>query len=129
MILVLAMAATACGGDDDGDENGDSNPPDASAGLVFDLTALPENFPDELVPPEWDTGAFSTLTGFPTATFESSMSFDDAVDYYDSVLGEGVVVGNDVGERLAQWTRTPPWIVSVFEGEPVTIGVTEVEDE
>lgn len=144
LLAMLALIPTACGGDDDVSDDtadlstesevaADSDPDVAqvetgqSAG--FDLSSLPEGFPEVLVPPEWDTGQFSDITGLRTVTFESSMSFDDAVAHYDAVHGESLVVGDDGGERLAQWTKRPPWIVSVFEGNPMLIGITEVPEE
>lgn len=146
VLMVAGLVATACGSGDDDDGGGDdsdvavddndSGDDDGSGfdeitgqGSDFDLSSLPDNFPSELVPPNWDTGQYSDITGYPTVTFESSMSFDDAIAHYDAVYGEGIVVGNDPGERLAQWTRNPPWIVSVFEGDPMMIGITELPEE
>ncbi len=145
-LVVLALAVSGCSGDDDVDagENGDASADtDTGDGAVsddrddvptgqsadFDLTTLPEDFPAELVPPIWDTGQYTDDLGLPTATFESSMPFEEIITYYDSVHGDGVVVGDDPGERLAQWTASPPWIVSVLEGAPATIGITQVPDE
>ena len=122
-----AIDASA-GGNGDGDDTG-ADDDGFGQRADFDLSSLPDDFPDALVPPDWDTGQFSDITGFATVTFESSLSFDDAVAHYDAVHGEGIVVGEDEDERLAQWTRTPPWIVSVFEGDPLMIGITKVPDE
>ncbi len=135
VLLVLVVAAASCGGDDDSNDdntggNGSScdNEEVVGGDPGFSLSDLPGDFP-EFVPPEWDTGAYTEATGFPTASFESSMSFQEAIDHYNDVYGvEGTVVGNDPGERLAQWTRTPPWVISVFEGDPVIIGISRVED-
>ena len=80
------------------------------------------------MPPDYLSGAYLDL-GIQTASFEVAMSFDEAVDRYDGLLGDGVVVGNDPGERLAQWTDDPPWVVSVFEGDPVIIGISKVPEE
>jgi hypothetical protein len=121
------LEADGGGSDDDGDD-GFSDEEITGQSSDFDLSSLPDDFPDELEPPDWETGRYTELTGFPTATFASGMSFDDTVAYYDDVHGESLVVG-DAGERLAQWTTNPPWIISVFEGDPLTIGISKVPEE
>jgi len=131
MLLLLA----ACGGDGETDVGDESNTPrqtqsDTVVGgdPEFSLSDLPDDFPSELLPPDYLSGAYLDL-GVPTASFEVAMSFDEAVDRYNGLLGEGLVLGNDPGERLAQWTDSPPWIVSVLEGEPVIVGISKVPDE
>ena len=118
------------GRDGDGGSDGGSDEVGGESGQDpdFDVTTLPEDFPAELVPPVWETGQYTLATDFPTATFESSMPFDEIVTYYDSVHGEGVVLGDEPGARVAEWTDSPPWIVSVFEDEPVRIGISQIPD-
>lgn len=135
MLVVLALVAAGCGGDEESDNlnNGDNGNNDVDNELVggdpdFSLNDLPDDFPDNLVPPSWDSGVFSDLTGFPSVSFESSMSFQDLIDYYNDIFGEAVVVGDDPGERLASWTQSRPWGASVFEGSPALVTIVKVEE-
>ena len=129
--LVLVLVAAACGGGDDaynsgGAGNGNSSDPNELSSN-FDLDALPDDFPAELVPPSWTAGQATDILGPFVVNFESDMAFADAVSYYDGIFGSSQVVG-DPGEQLAQWTDEPTWIASVLDGDPMLISFTSLAE-
>ncbi|NND01447.1 MAG: hypothetical protein HKN91_01540 [Acidimicrobiia bacterium] len=134
--LVLALVAAACGGgDDDAGNNDDAGGSGAGGGndptimsTDFDLSDLPDEFPDSYVPPSWTAGQATDLLGPEIVNFESDSAFDDIVDYYRGVFGEPNQLAGDPGEQLAQWFDDPTWVLSIFDGDPVLIGFAELEE-
>lgn len=136
LALALVLTVTACGGDGDadngsgngGDGNGGSQIDDAGFDTGFGSDDLPAGFPSQLVPPSFISGQFFELGESQSVLFRSEMSFDDAVDFYNGVMGvDGIVVG-DGQERLASWTELiDGWGVGLIGTDPLEIGLSKLE--
>lgn len=130
MMVALALVAVACGGGDDVvlDDSGEG---ESSAILNPDFSTadLPGDFPDDLIAPEIIAGEVGILGEVETVSFETTLSYDEAVAFYTDALGEPTFEGGDAGGRLASWTNQGTWVVQVLDTSPVTIGVVRVPAE
>ena len=116
-ILIAALVPlSACGGDDDSYV--------ANEKTTFDVSQLPADFPHQLIPPAYDHAEYNDMTDMgigKSATFESSMSVDEAIRHYTELLGEPTInadPGDGSGERGANWYETPwkPWLLTIMGG-------------
>ena len=119
--LLLSLLCAACGASEEASEPASIDAPPTAlatggeAGADFDLDDLPEDFPRDLVPPEYDRGTVASLAGISTISFEGGVSYDEAISYYTGLRGEPSQVVGEPGSRLASWTRGPDWVISIFE--------------
>ncbi len=134
LMVVLALVAVSCGGGDDaGSDNGNGNGNGGSSeGILptdFSTSDLPSDFPDDLVVPGIIGGEVVDIAGLEVATFETSLSYDDAIEFYTDALGEPSFEGGDDDSRLGSWTNHGDWAVQVLDLNPTTVGVTRVPEE
>ena len=125
ILLALLIAVSACGGDSDDAAGGDggssdgggtsSEVDDLGADTGFGVEDLPAEFPSELIPPSFSSGRLDVLPGQETevVAFFSEQSFDDALEHYTGLLGEGQLIEAG-GSRQAQWLDGPDWAVALF---------------
>lgn len=142
VLAAVALTVAGCGGDDDaepatddeqllddaGRDVGDLDVDDLGFDSDFDLSDLPGDFPDELVPPDWGAGQWTEIGGVESGGFLTSASFDDVADYYSDLYGRGTIVEGE--ERLGTWTLIgddgqPTWVVGVFDDSPTLVTVTK----
>ncbi len=125
-LVALVVVAVGCGGGDDtaDDSGGDG----AVLPTGFSASDLPDEFPSELVAPGLAGGSWIVLGGRGTATFETSQSYSDIVDYYTDALGEPDFSGGDADGQIATWTTGVEWAVTVLDTDPVSVGVVEVAE-
>ncbi len=144
ILLALLIVVSACGGGSDDDSGGDggdtgtgsnggtsSEVDDLGYDSSFGEENLPAGFPSELIPTSFSAGQVSTPPGLDTqvVAFLSEQSFDDALEHYTGLLGEGQLIEAG-GSRQAQWLTGPDWGVALFdEGEgPLVITFSEIVD-
>jgi hypothetical protein len=124
--LPAALSLTACGGaDEDFDDFGSDS---ANFGVAndFDESQLPDDFPMNLIPPDYASGNFMALGAVATASFESATPVGDTVAHYTALLGEPRLDNMSAdGERTAQWDVSP-WMLSVIgSARESIVGVTK----
>lgn len=138
VILLCAMscALLACGGDDAPEvaersagvaQTSGGGAPAASESsftvddMSFDESQLPEGFPKDLIPAEYDTGSYTSLGQVDGAVFENGTPVDETIAHYTEVLGEPTINVDDGGrEKSAQW-HTKPWAVGVLGNDRESI--------
>jgi hypothetical protein len=119
-LTAMTLALISCGNGDDpaGESQGagaDRDAPISESG--FDESVLPEDFPANLIPSDYETGSYLDISGTQTASFQSSTPVDESIDHYTDLLGEPTLATEgDPGEKTAQW-QDSAWIVSVV-GSP-----------
>lgn len=126
LITATILAVSACG--DSGDEQLSELESDSAAleGSI-DLSDLPDDFPRELMPPEYDRADYIDLraiNGTRATTFESTAHVQGSIDHFVSLLGEPTInVDSGDGDRMVQWHKSPypPWVVSVMGNASETI--------
>jgi len=140
VLVALLIAVTACGGDSDDDAGGggDGGSDTTSESSGGDATGfdsgfgegdLPAGFPSDLIPPSFSSGQILDISGQEVVAFRSEQSFDDALEHFTGVLGEGQLI--EAGDsRQAQWLSGPGWAVALFvTGEsPLEITMTKTEN-
>ena len=134
MLCLIALVAGACGGDDAGSDPSAGNGTSQNGDLDFDLLGfdtsfetgdLPDDFPAEYAPSDIVAGQVAELGGHTTVSFYSNMSFDEALSFYEPLLGAPILVG-DRGQRVATWVEVEQWGGGLFEEEPLLIAFTQV---
>lgn len=118
-LAAVTVLATACG--DTSDEQFSGPEPDSTTvGGSIDLADLPDDYPRELMPPDYDKADYVDLraiNGTRATTFESNTDVQESIDYYIDLLGEPKInVDSGDGDRLVQWHMSPypPWVVGVM---------------
>ena len=116
MLCLIALVAGACGGDDAGSDPSAGNGTSQNGDLDFDLLGfdtsfetgdLPDDFPAEYAPSDIVAGQVAELGGHTTVSFYSNMSFDEALSFYEPLLGAPILVG-DRGQRRSIRGGPPP---------------------
>ncbi|MDH3684176.1 MAG: hypothetical protein OEV40_30010 [Acidimicrobiia bacterium] len=130
-LAAATLALISCGSSENGasesqEADADGTAPASESG--FDESVLPDDFPTNLIPPAYDTGAYLDVPGTQTASFESSRPVDESIDHYTDLLGEPTVaVEGDPGQKNVQW-QDSDWIVSVIGSpEESIIGISKLE--
>jgi len=116
---VSIFALVACGGDDvtAGDESRF-----AVAQVDSGESDLPDDFPADLIPPDYDSVNFADLravNGTQAAIFASSAPAREVIYHYIDLLGEPTVnVDAELGGGTdqAHWSESsyPPWLVGIY---------------
>ena len=125
-MIAAILVAAACGGSDD-EQHLERDIGAAAAGDSIDLSDLPDDFPQELVPPHYDTAEYfdlRTTNGTRSSTFQSSANVQGSIDHYVGLLGEPTInIDSGDGDRLLQWHESPhpPWVVGVMGDAGETI--------
>ncbi|MDJ0699192.1 MAG: hypothetical protein QNJ07_05000 [Woeseiaceae bacterium] len=126
-LMTAAFLAVAACGDSDDERLAESGPDAAAVEGGIDLSDLPDDFPRELMPQEYDKADYhdlSSINGTRGTTFESSAHVQESIDYYIGLLGEPAIsVESGDGDQMAQWRESPypPWAVSVMGNAGETI--------
>ena len=131
VVLAVALLATGCG-DDSSSPDGSVSPDGGSAAPSddvapgagdFDRSTLPEGFPTDLIPDEFETGNSTDLGDLVTVGFSSSAPVESSIAFYTAKLGEPeTAIEGDPGEFNVQWPPTSDgWIVSVLGGPTESI--------
>ena len=126
LITATILAVSACGDNDD-EQLSELETDSAAVEGSIDLSDLPDDFPQELMPPEYDRADYVDLqavNGTRATTFESTANVQGSIDFYTGLLGEPTInVDSGDGDRLVQWHKSPypPWVVSVMGNAGETI--------
>jgi hypothetical protein len=145
IVALLVLTLAACGGDTDTSavDDGTQAPPDQTQpsddgggndgggdGAVntdmdpnFDVSSIPDDFPSELFPSEFDSGMYGELGGIRNANFLVSQSLDDVVADYTDRIGETPIIGEGE-QRIATWIIDGEWAVSAVGDNPTLIGIS-----
>lgn len=126
LITATILTVSACGDSDD-EQLSELDTDKAAAESSIDLSGLPDDFPRELIPPEYDRADYVDLravNGTRTTAFESTAHVQGSIDFYVGLLGEPTInVDAGDGDRLVQWHNSPypPWVVGVMGNAGETI--------
>lgn len=116
---LCALTLAACGDSANG-ENAVRKAESSDTNAATNLSVLPDDFPQQLIPPDFDSVEFVDMTeinGTRGAAFESSVDVQVSIEHYTGLLGPPALdVESGDGGRMAQWQRTPyaPWVVGVI---------------
>lgn len=134
ILCVMALATGACGGGGAGpdptagegtSQNGELDYELLGFDTSFEADDLPDDFPSEYAPADIVAGQVAELGGHTTVSFYSDMSFDEALSFYEPLLGTPILVGNR-GQRVATWVQVEQWGGGLFEEDPLLIAFTRV---
>ncbi len=123
--VLILLTHNACG--DGVSQDNDANDSDSFAAEDggTSLAELPDDFPSELVPPNYDKVEYFDLTHAGAArgvVFESDDDVQAAIEHYTDLLGEPTL-SVESEEKMVQWHTTPykPWMLGVMGNTQETI--------
>ena len=80
----------------------------------FDESQLPDDFPNDWIPDDYDTGTYTKLGQVEGASFENRNPVEQTIAEYTGILGEpDFDVDAGEGDRSAQWVKKP-WAVGIM---------------